>query len=281
MCNQIVKAHSSGCQQAHTDAHAAQDGRLFSEMGVQDLEGHPVPVAKRDLTRLALVIADDDHFAAHACDVAKQGKRRLPANHFESGIGALSIGQGLDNFRQRFFGDIHHMTGSQTESPLQRVGTGVRHDQPPRPLHGDQFLYQVAHEPGADDDHVIAQREVRHFNGVDRAGQGFSKCEIQRKITSGEAELRLHNYILGKAAARRPDCHPVALSQSFHILPDLSYNTADLMTRVTRIQVCAGFPLPQVKLRGADAAGRHTYEDLVREQRGKRLFIQLKFLRTR
>src|SRR5689334_14560551 len=87
MRNQVLEAQPTGCEQTHADAHPAQDGRLFAEMGVQNLKRHPVPVAKRDLARLTLVEANDDHFAAHTCDIAQQAERCLRPYDFEGYIG--------------------------------------------------------------------------------------------------------------------------------------------------------------------------------------------------
>src|SRR5690349_9787235 len=113
MRNQVLEAQPTRCEQAHADAHSAQDGRLFTEMSVQNLKRHPVPVAKRDLARFTLVEADDDHLAAHACDIAQEAKWCLRPHDFEGHISALSICQCLDSFRQWLLCDIDHMRSAQ------------------------------------------------------------------------------------------------------------------------------------------------------------------------
>src|SRR3979411_61255 len=46
-------------QQAQPGAHPGQDHVLLAEVGVDDVEGHPVPVAEADVPSTALVISDD------------------------------------------------------------------------------------------------------------------------------------------------------------------------------------------------------------------------------
>src|SRR5687768_10373827 len=67
--DEVGEIEAAGSEQAHAASQAAQDGRLFSEVGVDDREGHPVPEGEGKRPLAALVVTDDGDGAAHSGDV--------------------------------------------------------------------------------------------------------------------------------------------------------------------------------------------------------------------
>jgi hypothetical protein len=141
-------------------------------------------------------------------------------------------------------------------------------------------LDQVAHESSSDDNHIIAEGEVRQLDGVDRARQRFGECQVEWQITRREAKLGLNNDIFGEASSRCPDGYAVTQIESLNIFAYFFNNTTDLMTGKARVQLSASFAFPHVKLRRADSTGSHANKHLIREQRGEWLLLKLKFLWT-
>jgi hypothetical protein len=58
----------------------------------------------------------------------------------------------------------------------------VRHDDLARATQLDQLLDEMAHEAGADDDHVVAQPDISELDGVRRTGHGFEQRLLQRHV---------------------------------------------------------------------------------------------------
>src|SRR5687768_9228747 len=103
-------------------------------MGVQNLEGHPVPVAQWNLARFALVKTYNDNFSAHTGSITYQIKRRLSPDDFEGGVGSLSVCQRFYGFRQRLLSRIDHMRGPQSQGALKRICSSISNDQATRSL---------------------------------------------------------------------------------------------------------------------------------------------------
>jgi hypothetical protein len=71
----------------HAGPHTAHDRGDVADVGVEDLQRHPVPVAERDRPRLALVVADDRELAAHAGGLAGGDQPALRAGDLECDVG--------------------------------------------------------------------------------------------------------------------------------------------------------------------------------------------------
>ena len=152
-----------------------------AEVGVDELERHPVPAAQRELARAALVEADDRQLAAHA------GRRRraaasaawVPVTSNVTSAPAPSVMASTTSASDS------RRTSTVRVAPCraatrERVGPRVGHDDVARSLERHELLDEVAHEARADDQHVVAERGRRELDRVDRAGERLRQRELER-----------------------------------------------------------------------------------------------------
>src|SRR5688572_20001644 len=121
------------------------------------------------------------------------------------------------------------MAGAQVVCPFQGILAHVRYDQTARALQRDEFLHQVAHKSGADDDHVITQRQVRQLDCVDCTGERLSQSQLKRHIAGRIAIGCFDGDVLGEASAGDPYPDGIAGFKRGDVVANLFDNTADLV----------------------------------------------------